>query len=330
MKESIERCLIEFYKTTPIGQRIGNGIIRSSSFDRPGPIQSLYRKKIDRDRSKYAVKPDIVKLESTNRCNAQCIHCPQDKLKRPRGVMSYDLFVQIARQTRSLGVDKLQLSYFGEPLLDSRIIDKIRYAKELGFSHVRIYSNGSLLNRDMAGKIIVSGLDVLNISIDGLDTEQYETVRTPLSYDTIVNNIAMMMDLKQKCGASHPKVVINHVAQKETPAQTASFLRRWRARADEVKIHTEHNWGGHIADPTSMRKRPCSVPWYQMIIHWNGKVGLCCQDALGTVTLGDITRETVGQAWKNAYRERIRTLHLEKNFAATGVCHTCDFVSNWL
>lgn len=329
MTVSIERAFIDFYKTTSVGRVCGNAFIHAP-WESSALLKKMYERKISYDIKKYNLCPDIIKLESSNLCNAQCLHCPQTKLKRPKGIMSYELFVEIAQQAARLGIRKFQLSYFGEPLIDPDIIKKIRYAKQLPFEQVRIYTNASLLTTDMADALLDAGLDVINISVDGLSKDEYEKIRTPLSYDVLLQNIHTFIMKRDERNKKKPCVVINHVAMNATSSQTAEFLKLWRQRADIVKIHTEHNWGGHLKNAHSERVRPCSVPWSQMIIHWNGKIGLCCQDALGSVILGDLSHETLKEAWHNEQREQMRRYHLDRNFAAAGVCSSCNFVSNWL
>ena len=47
-----------------------------------------------RDRS--PILPEIVQIESTNICNAKCVFCPRDEMHRKQGIMSFDLFTEIA------------------------------------------------------------------------------------------------------------------------------------------------------------------------------------------------------------------------------------------
>src|ERR687897_2107073 len=83
-----------------------------------------------RDRS--PVLPEIVQIESTNICNAKCVFCPRDEMHRPQGVMNFDLFRKIVDECADLGITHVRVHNYGEPFIDKRLVEKVRYAKQKG------------------------------------------------------------------------------------------------------------------------------------------------------------------------------------------------------
>src|SRR4026208_763900 len=75
--------------------------------------------------------PDRVYVESTNVCNLDCIMCPTGLHidTRPKGFMECDLYTEIIDEIAPFA-QAVVLHSWGEPLLHSRIIDMISYAKE--------------------------------------------------------------------------------------------------------------------------------------------------------------------------------------------------------
>ena len=70
----------------------------------------------------------------------------------------------------------------------------------------------------------------------------------------------------------------------------------------------------------------CSLPFKQLIIRPDGKISLCCNDPLGKNTLGDLTKETIIEAWNNENFTRVReALHKGRKYWEH--CKYCDSVN---
>ena len=89
--------------------------------------------------------PAVVRLETTNACNARCIICPHREMQRPITTMDDGLYARLIDQCAAAGCREVHLHNFGEPLMDKRIEDRIAYAKQKGIRRVKIFCNGSLL-----------------------------------------------------------------------------------------------------------------------------------------------------------------------------------------
>ena len=128
-----------------------------------------------RDRS--PILPEIVQIESTNICNAKCVFCPRDEMHRRQGIMSFDLFKKIVDECVELGITHVRVHNYGEPFVDRKLVEKVRYAKEKGIKEVGMISNGSLITEEVARGMIEAGLDAINISVDASGKEVFESTR---------------------------------------------------------------------------------------------------------------------------------------------------------
>lgn len=65
----------------------------------------------------------------------------------------------------------------GEPSLNKDLPQMIKYAKDSGVaSNVELLSNGTQLTPELTEKLVGAGLDVLRVSLQGVDEWQYKEV----------------------------------------------------------------------------------------------------------------------------------------------------------
>ena len=76
------------------------------------------------------------------------------------------LFKKIVDDAVAFRVRSVCLNNCNEPLLDSLLIERIRYAKNRGLE-VNFTSNGTLLTEDKIEALLDSGIDGVNFSFDG-------------------------------------------------------------------------------------------------------------------------------------------------------------------
>ncbi len=94
-----------------------------------------------------SARPMYLHIETTSICNAKCVMCAHSQMKRPKQIMNDDLFEKIVVGTYNTGIKWVNLQFFGEPLTDKDIFQRIRRLKEEGFK-VKFNTNASLLNED--------------------------------------------------------------------------------------------------------------------------------------------------------------------------------------
>ncbi|MDR1701496.1 MAG: SPASM domain-containing protein, partial [Sporomusaceae bacterium] len=67
----------------------------------------------------------------------------------------------------------------------------------------------------------------------------------------------------------------------------------------------------------------CLLPFHQMVIRPDGKVSLCCNDALGKMTLGDLTQESIENIWHSQEYVTVRA-KLTQGRQHLELCKHCD------
>src|SRR6202158_5342247 len=130
--------------------------------------------------------PRLVFWEVTKGCNLRCVHCraTATELCSPNDLptaMALDIIDQIAAEANPI----LVLSG-GEPLYRADIFQLARYATDKGL-RVALATNGTLVTKEVAQKIVDSGVKRVSISLDGSNAETHDSFRgIPGSFDAAV------------------------------------------------------------------------------------------------------------------------------------------------
>ena len=100
------------------------------------------------------VFPSHLDIETTAECNLKCPMCPRTTMMtRPTGHMSMELFRRVIDEAGKHELELVWLHLFGEPLLNPKFVDYIRYAKRypsirsIGFSTISTASTSSVMQR---------------------------------------------------------------------------------------------------------------------------------------------------------------------------------------
>jgi len=118
----------------------------------------------------------LTNLMATNRCDLRCSYCFMNAgaagyIYEPSLEQIRELLMQ-ARNERPMGSKALQITG-GEPTIREDIFDIVRMAKELGFSHVQVNTNGLKLAEsvDYCRRLKAGKVNTIYMSFDGVTKE---------------------------------------------------------------------------------------------------------------------------------------------------------------
>ena len=127
--------------------------------------------------------PYVIYIDPSDTCNFRCKFCPSGNLElmkktrgRGHGPMDFDVYKGIIDSLQEFPdpIRVIRLYKEGEPLVNPRFADMVRYAKQSSkVLRVDTTTNASLLTPERSLEIIDAGLDRLNISVEGVNAEQY-------------------------------------------------------------------------------------------------------------------------------------------------------------
>ncbi len=328
--------ILNAIRSSKTGYKLSRRLLLSPLLTENKIYDRIYTKKINKAiNSLENSPPSTVEIGITNACNSDCIMCPHSKLKNI-GFMKSELFEKIIDDCAKSGIKSVTLSFFGEALLDKKLIEKIKYAKSKGL-RVGFFSNASLMNEIWAHKLIESGLDYINISFDAYKKETYEKIRKGLSFEITRENIKRLVELKKQLNSKTPAINLAFVELTENQGEIKDFYKDWKGKVQDINVLNMRNWAGQIGKESKSsfhfkskdKRRPCSLIWQKMIVDWNGEVVLCCDDWNHSVVLGDLNKQTLMHVWNGEKLRKIRELHKKGEFNKIGICSNCNKKTVW-
>ena len=242
--------------------------------------------------------PLVVNIETINRCNSTCAFCTANvhAEKRPLMKIEDDLYYSIIDQLADWGY-KGHLTLYGnnEPLLDTRIVEFHKYAREkLPDAFIFMSTNGLILTLD--------------------------TVKEVKKYvnQLIINNYCMDMKLHDNI-----KEIYDYVKAHPEEFDDVEILIQMRYLQEVLT-----NRAGSAPNKQATEKvitETCLMPYTDMWIMPNGKMGICCCDNFEVTDLADIREVGVKAGWNSEKYRKLREdlRHGRQNYA---FCKHCDFI----
>ncbi len=212
-------------------------------------------KKINRlyypDGEKHAL-PRLVMIEPSSVCNLKCVMCATQQKARDHRFLSLLEFEKIIKQFPV--VKELVFCGIGEPLLNPELFEMIKLAKKRNILFVNLITNGKLLNREAANKIINSGVNRVQISVHSFSPEVFSKLRNdlPENLETLKKNIKYLVSLKGE--KKNPQIICTAVITKINLAHLLNFIREVRELgvdgAEFFQLTTYSDSLKHLAVPS--------------------------------------------------------------------------------
>lgn len=162
--------------------------------------------------------PYYVDVEVTRRCNMYCVGCQFHSSKTSGAApgdhsvkdISIDMVERLAGDFSRLGVREVIVIGEGEPLLHPRLFDIVALFKRAG-SRVQIFTNGTLIDENVAEAIVDSGLDFLKVSLWASNAEDYQKNHPGVNPDYFRKTregARLVVERKKARGVRHPSVIL--------------------------------------------------------------------------------------------------------------------------
>lgn len=213
--------------------------------------------------------PGIVKvgIEVTYRCNSRCrscrYWCADSQSKEEMTVVEYE---NMFREIVAMGGRRLGI-VGGEPLLYSGIFEITRRGKNLGLA-VTIGTNGLLLER-YAKDIISSGVDILEVSIDGREEVHDKNRGVQGAFNQTLRGICEVLDNRK----SRPLIQFNFTPNKINVGELLHVARIAREEgADILSVEPAHDLNEYLTIGSDLSINP------QQIKKFREEVNILCQE----------------------------------------------------
>jgi len=271
---------------------------------------------------RYETPPEYpvrLHIQTISYCNAHCLFCayPEVAGRVSHGIMEDAVYTKIIDEAAQYHPKRISLLLMNEPLLDRKLPERIRYAKQRlgGETEVTITSNGSLLTPKIIDRLIDSGLDRIKISIQGLTKDTYEQIMG-LNYERTFQGINRLVDTLKQRKASQPKVVLSMVNVGHNEDEIRKYKRHWRRKGIKATTVAFENKGGNIKEDISLH--PFGLQTMERCyrfnrcayILYNGDVIPCCADWARTVVLGNVKEKSLREIWHGDRYQEFRAKYV--------------------
>jgi MoaA/NifB/PqqE/SkfB family radical SAM enzyme len=282
--------------------------------------------------------PPELSIETINLCNAHCTICAHPDMKRPKGKMANELVKSLIEQAASGKVNKLYLSGFGEPLVDTRLPEFVAHARDKAIPVISIVTNAMLLDHDMAANLIDAGLNEINISMDGFTAESYAKTRLGLKFESVIDNIKELhAKIKSRPSSKKDiKVLISAVDLLTNRHERLIAVELLGKYVDHIYFRQAQGWtanyGHFIAGYSPHFKSnpiPCRYLWDSMSVYIDGRVPPCCLDYEAEQSMGDAVHMSLAEIWQGERFANYRGMHLENRKGELSPCSRCGYYSVW-
>ncbi len=285
----------------------------------------LYTNAINKKSGK--IGPSILQIENTNICNAKCIMCPHMIMKRKQKTMNQEDFEKIIDNVlKSYDIKRLTLNGFGEPFVDKKIIDKIKYVnRKYPQIKVDIYSNASLLDKETADELLKTNLDRITFSINGT-RNNYEKIMN-LEYDNTMKKV--MYFLIENRRRRRILTNLSLMILDDNKEDVNNFIKKWSKISDSVRVYPPNDWAGGVKNiinttPFKINRRwPCFFLFSNITIDVEGNVIMCCRDYESTVVFGNLLKQSIKEIRNSEKFKRLLKMQLNRDYN-TAVCKDCD------
>jgi len=261
--------------------------------------------------------PFTIKVELTEGCNLYCDFCGIRGIRTGPGnfkFMTPGTAARIAIEIQREGWNsKIEFTMRGEPLMNPNYMQIFRIFRQyLPKTSMSVFTNGGPLLKKPG---IIKRIDKLLKIINMLALDDYE-------YAGFVKKI------KEQYEGEH-----------EIKIYPKEPLYKKRKTSDHVLIIVPDISSGRVATRQlnnacqaagppdySFKNKICAQPFREMVIRWNGKIDLCCQDWRMLYIIGDIWKEHIEKIWndKKMWAARNKLFHRQRNF---GPCLGCNKTS---
>ena len=282
--------------------------------------------------------PSQIIVDATEICNLACIHCPHPDFKKSEQYnaqsLGLDLNQKMVDEVQKYGQNCTQYIRYtsnGEPLTNPNIFKMLEYASQHSGVTVTLTTNGTLMNEARIEKLIDSGVQIIDISIDAFTPETYANIRVNGNLNITKKNVLKLIEMSRQ-SPHNPKVVVSYVEQPQNSHETKDFESFWQEQgADYVVIRRLHSAAGAVENiaeqmketKQSQKRRPCLYPWERILLNPRGYLAFCPTDWIHGSVIVDYRTTTIYETWRGDFYQKLREAHLCNNFANHQFCGNC-------
>ena len=280
-------------------------------------------------------RPIMLDCETINTCTNNCIICAYGMMKRNKIVMPIERFEKVLHDYSEMGGGYLSLTPRGEIFLDPLLVERVnllnKYPRIKGIS---VTTNAVPIDRfsDRDLKQVLNSFIKIQISIYGLDCEEYSLMTQRAFYSRVVSNIKKIVELIDR---DETAISFGFRLLKE---HSEEYIRDWIRKnfgMDDIPYgytYTYTNFRGSLNDKIPLpfegkwQKRVqgkchCLMPLVEGVVYSNGDVSYCpCTefDIIDEFKLGNIDDQSLSEIFNSNKNKELW-------YNLPGTCLNCSY-----
>lgn len=288
--------------------------------------------------------PYIVCIDPSSFCNLRCNFCyqsnPNDykKIQGANKIMDLNLYNKIIDELYEFDdkIKVIRLYGFGEPLVNAHFNEMVKKAKMSSkVESVDTTTNGVLLNKESNEELIDSGIDRINISVNGLSSQQYlnfcgKEIR-------FTSYISAIEDLYLRSRRSNTYIFIKINGDTISEEDEDRFIQLFGPIADEIAIERAMSCWNDFELKNGLKPNEkvgiygqqlsevqvCPYVFYSIQVHANGDVSPCFLDWNKKLILGSVQKNSLKQIWDSKIHIQLQKQMLHKKRNELNLCKDC-------
>lgn len=267
--------------------------------------------------------PRSLNLELLNYCNLRCVACPTHvySSKRKKRFLRLEKFEEVINKTEKL-VYNFAIGGNGEITLIPGIEKYLSLAKE---KRLFVCADTNFnCSRETIKRIYEAGINMVNISLDGINQGSYGKYRKGGNFQRVFDNMVCLISLKRKNRSFFPRVqwqyIVNRYNEGEVgkarkvakelgvdefrtelpfvPGGDHYFFEDYRELVNKISGEfSPRGWQYGIKNRVALLG--CYQPFSELQVLCNGDIIPCCRLREKNIILGNIINEPLGQIWNN-------------------------------
>lgn len=289
-----------------------------------------------------------INVDIYGRCNLRCKFCPEGQRlnEQPALQMSFSSFRQWIGPILP-ALRQLEIFNWSEPLLHKELFEILEWAAEQNPSLVlRLSTNGTIMDKGTAERLVSSPVQVLTVTIAGLTKEDYFHYHGLDALEKVIHSLHFLTDVKKSLSSSTPRIrlrylrfAFNLVSSAKVHRWVKKHLGNHASFINSVSVREGYLCGSNLSEEEIEKAygidsedfSTISIPYYPQCrrnppspaVRADGAVFPCCNlPYRKEYVMGFLGKATFQEIWNGAYYSKFRESFIE---GESTFCKNCFF-----
>ncbi len=280
-------------------------------------------------------KPPLLSVDFTDACDLACVYCNNPLFPHPRTMMSEEVFSCLLENLRAAKINRVRIGG-GEPMLHPNCAEMLSKLAPLT-RYLSVITNGQWQDPHHINEILLSGVNLIEISIDAGGAKVYEASRKKASYLRLIRNLRHMRALRDRLN-SKTLIKARLMLRPSTRHLERSETLFWKRYADTVLPqlllkHPDSDYDTDVfyAPVYDQNTAPvCTLPFKDLEVRPDGRVPICpakgCAiDPAKQQFLGHICQDALLDIWNGPEFKAMRLAHRTRAGDILEDCKGCNY-----